>query len=214
MASYDVIEHVYDISLFFNKLRLLSDNHLSIFFASAANKKNPFISRKMRKLHRQFEKEDRPFRFGKKPTDTIKALEALQTELIDNNSSGLSVDKKHELARLTRGQKIEGILSAVDFYKKTGFFPSSIGHPTNTCDPYTGNWFERLMEPSALIFLLNECGFNGRVISGYYDQPANFFRSLIKFALNFFIRLSGQKGLILAPYYCLAVSNFSRKNPV
>ena len=210
VASYDVIEHVYDISTFFSRLRLLSDGCLSIFFASAANERNPFIGRKMRALHENFEKYDRPFRFGRKPTDTVKALVVLRKELIQQAHPDLSDDEVTTLAKLTRGQTLDRILSSVDFYKNTGVWPSGIIHPTNTCDPHTGNWFERLMDPDDLIFLLSEFGLYGNVVCGFYNRPKSIVRSFVKSGLNFLIRLLGKRGLILAPYYCLTASNFTK----
>ena len=117
-----------------------SDGCLSIF-ASAVNERNPLIGRKMRALHENFEKYDRPFRFGRKPTDTVKALVVLRKELIQQAHLDLSNDEVTTLAKLTRGQTLDRILSSVDFYKDTGVWPSGISHPTYM-RPSHRKWFE------------------------------------------------------------------------
>ncbi len=41
-------------------------------------------------------------------------------------------------------------------------------HHTNTCDPYTGNWEEQLMNPYHLTRVLKGQGFDAKVLSGFY----------------------------------------------
>jgi len=53
-------------------------------------------------------------------------------------------------------------------------FPNPIEHPTNTCDPYTGNWIEHLMNPYHLQETLIFNGFNAEVLPIYWGRGNNF----------------------------------------
>ena len=46
----------------------------------------------------------------------------------------------------TRGLIKDNIEKVVNDYIKTGEVPSKMKHPTNTCDPYTGSWTEKLID--------------------------------------------------------------------
>ena len=50
------------------------------------------------------------------------------------------------LARQTRGLNRTDIERAVQSFLETCRMPMP-RHPTNTCDPYTGNWQEQLIDP-------------------------------------------------------------------
>jgi 2-polyprenyl-3-methyl-5-hydroxy-6-metoxy-1,4-benzoquinol methylase len=204
IASYDVIEHIYDINDFLMKLHLLSSKKISMFHASAANQRNPWINRSIRAMHKEFELFDRKPKFGRKPTDTTKSLIKLRQEIIGNYTKKLSSDVVYNIAKLTRGLLKDDIENCVEIYIKNGSLPKPLTHPTNTCDPFTGNWFEHLMDTNDLINTLKKTGFNTKTICGYYDQPNNPIKLIIKQFLNIIIRILGHNGLIFAPYYALS----------
>lgn len=203
VANYDVIEHIYDIDDFLGKLNTLSDGPMSVFLASAANNLNPRIRRLLQKQHHEFEYQDRPLKYGRKPTDAIRAILDIRKEIVSSRSPSLPVEKVEHLAVLTRGLMEREIVAAVDTYLATGKFPEPPKHPTNTCDPYTGNWFERLMDPHQLAASLSRRGFVTEVRCGYYDSSSNLLSRSLKAALNAAITVLGRHGLRLAPYFAL-----------
>ena len=203
VASYDVIEHIYDIDDFLKKLHLLSSDTMSIFMGSAANERNPFINHQLKSMHREFEYNDRAPKYGRKPTDATRAIIELRKEIIAQYSKKLSVDAIEKLAKLTRGLVVKDIHVVVDEYHKTSVYPQAPMHPTNTCDPYTGNWFEHLLNPDELVKTLDSTGFNAKVVCGYYNSPKKNTIRIIKYILNFSIRTLGKKGLFFAPYFAL-----------
>ena len=204
MASYDVIEHIYDIDNFLSKLHLLSQDRMSMFHASAANEQNLRIKRSIRAMQKEFELTDRKLKYGRKPTDTTRALVVLRREIIESYAPELSSEEINLISRLTRGLIEEGIKESVDVYLNTGILPSELEHPTNTCDPLTGNWFEHFMDPNKLVNELNKTGFKTKIICGFYDKPKNLIKRLIKTILNIAIRVMGKHGLYFAPYYALS----------
>tara|TARA_B100000902_G_C26633989_1_gene585857 strand:- start:51 stop:539 length:489 start_codon:yes stop_codon:yes gene_type:complete len=155
-------------------------------------------------MHRYFETMDRGYRYGRKPTDATKALKDLRKEIIIKIAPKLSETEVYKLAYLTRGLIKPKIEKIVKNYCKSNLLPDPIPHPTNTCDPYTGNWFEHIMNPFELSNILKKQGFESNVLSGFYDNPPNKLNKLIKLALNVLIRITGRLGLHFAPYYALS----------
>jgi 2-polyprenyl-3-methyl-5-hydroxy-6-metoxy-1,4-benzoquinol methylase len=203
IVSYDVIEHIYDIDDFLQKLHLLSPGRMSVFMGSAANERNPFIDHRLKSMHRIFENRDRAPKYGRKPTDATRAIKDLRREIIVKCSFNLSVDEIESLTGLTRGMVVNDIHEVVEEYCKARVYPKPPLHPTNTCDPYTGNWFEHLMDPDQLVKTLNATGFDTKVVSGYYNSPKNIPIKIIKSILNLIIRMMRKKGLFFAPYFIL-----------
>jgi hypothetical protein len=71
----------------------------------------------------------------------------LRREIISDHSAELSDGEVEELAERTRGLYEPDIEKSVESYLQTGRFPEPPDHPTNTCNPKTGNWAEHLMNP-------------------------------------------------------------------
>ncbi|MBX2976366.1 MAG: hypothetical protein KF721_09545 [Ignavibacteriaceae bacterium] len=203
IGNYDVIEHIYDIEDFIKKLRYIPSEHLHLFFASGANSLNPRIRKKLMKQHLEFENEDRKYKYGRKPTDETRALIKVREEIILKNAKNLTDYQLQELIRTTRGLIVDDINRAVENYLISGEYPKEIKHPTNTCDPYTGSWFEHLMNPYELSGLLKDNGFNSEVIAGYYGQNHSFLMNNILNLANLIISKFDSLGLSLSPFYCL-----------
>jgi len=172
VASFDVIEHVYDVEDLFRKLPLLSDGPLTILMATSANALNPFTRRALMGQQRRFEFEDRLPEVGQKQRDGLRAWSAVRREMIQAYDSELAESDAESLVRATRGQMGEDIRSAIETFRSTGELPPEPRHPTNTCDPYTGNWTEHLMDPDHVLALLRDGGFRAEVLPGYYG-PMN-----------------------------------------
>ena len=95
---------------------------------------------------------------------------------------------------------IDDIQAAVDKYRESGVIVEAITHPTNTCDPYTGNWCEHLMDPFELSEVMEESGFRSSILPGYYyvDNDQGVIERVARTVMNLVIRVSGRLGLRIA----------------
>lgn len=203
IANYDVIEHIYDIEDFLDKLTLLSNSSQSVFLASGANTLNPRVNSKLKKQHLFFEHHDRALKKGRKPTDETRALMDVRRSIIAEAGVELSEQEVERLAVLTRGLLVDKIQEAAITYKRSGNLPEEPEHPTNTCDPFTGNWFEHLMDPYHLQSVLGRNGYESRVVAGYYGASQNPLVNMIKSGLNLIIHAHDGLGLKCAPFYAI-----------
>ena len=201
VGSFDVIEHIYDIEEYFRKLRLLPSNNLRIVFASSANAHNPLKTRRLMKSHLATEYLDRRRMWGHKERDSLRSYFSLRRDIIDSFMPSLSPDEVEQLAHATRGLAKADIEACVTEYRRTGNISFKPDHPTNTCDPHSGNWNERLIDTHQIKAVLQREGFAVQIRSGYYTFSQHPLTQLARYVLNGLICLLDTKGIILAPSY-------------
>jgi len=203
IASYDVIEHIYDIEDFIKKLHFLSDQPLNVFLSTGANSLNPFKRKALMKKQLEIESKDRVMKHGFKKRDCLKAYLKVREEMITEYKKDLTNIQVKRLARVTRGMMGIDIYQCVDEYLKTKKYPLEPAHATNTCDPYTGNWAEHLMDPYYLKEVLLQTGFEVGVLGGYWSPPENSMKYYIGKILNIMIYLCKKQGIKLSPFYTI-----------
>jgi 2-polyprenyl-3-methyl-5-hydroxy-6-metoxy-1,4-benzoquinol methylase len=206
IVSYDVIEHMYDIEYFIKKLPELTDQKCStVVMCSSANPYNPFIVHRRKKGHYQAEFEDKNEHLGRKKRDALESYRMIRKRIIQRYCPDLNTFEIEEISARTRGM-IEGdIINAVHEYKLMKRLPPEPVHPTNTCDPYTGNWAEHLMDINQLKMQLQESGFRSKIFAGYFgnsDQKGKIMNNIIVPGLNTLINLP-KCGICLAPFFTL-----------
>jgi len=197
------IEHIYDIEYFFHHLPALSEGPLSIVLSSGANTFNPLVRRHEMKAQLRIELQDRPQQEGQKERDSVKAYKTLRREIIKERAPNLREGEIEQLATLTRGLIQADIEKAVELYQNNGEIPPVPKHPTNTCDPLTGNWAEHLMDPYRLRDTLAENGFRVDVLNGYYGKPQSKLKQIVGFLVNMTIYQLKQSGIYLSPFYTI-----------
>lgn len=203
ISSNDVIEHIYDVKGFLKKLNKLSDNSMNLVMATSANIFNPLITRSYMKKQIKEEYTDRNYEWGHKERDTLKAYYKIRKEIIQKYAKHLNNNEVEHLSKATRGLIEYDIKKCVDKYLKTGQFPKEPNHPTNTCDPYTGNWSEHLMDPYQLKKILSKTGFEVKILNGYYGSYKNIILKLLSTFLNLVINISRKQGIRIAPFIIL-----------
>jgi 2-polyprenyl-3-methyl-5-hydroxy-6-metoxy-1,4-benzoquinol methylase len=201
IVSNNVIEHIYDIEYFLKKLRFLSRDSLCVLFASSANAHNPRIVRKVRKMHLDHEYADREKVWGYKERDSLRSYLGIRREIISGLDPSLPVEVVERLAKATRGLRTDDIVQCVEEYKRTGSISYRADHPTNTCDPYTGNWCERLMDTEYIRALLSREGYDVQILGGYYGFSGRLHKRVMRGILNGLLSTFRSKGLLWAPYY-------------
>jgi hypothetical protein len=148
-VSSHVIEHVYDLNDLWDACtELTTDRSFTTVWCSDANSANPFISSRRRRTHRFFENIDRTASNRDSELDSTSSFASLRRRLIEPL---LPEQSRHELDRLTaatRGLHAADIQTAVHHFLQDGRLVQP-EHPTNTCNPETGNWCERLIDLKA-----------------------------------------------------------------
>lgn len=205
LASINVIEHIYDIEHFLSNLGSLSRGAMKVALFSVANPFNPARKLQMTRKQRRAETAGSQPGYGHKERDTTEAFLSVRLRIIrdflDGQASQFPFEEVEQLARGTRGMAENDIRSVVARYLATRELPPGPAHPTNTCDPYTGNWVERLMDLDLLARRLGEAGFSSQVLCGYYSSAHPAVRLLAR-PLNVVIRFLGDRwGLAVAPSY-------------
>jgi hypothetical protein len=212
ITSYDVLEHLYDVESHFKKLGSLSDDQFRVVYASGANIENPWYVHTVRKTQIRAEYENREKKWGQKERDSPKAYLDIRKEIIFSYSPDLSSEQVEQLSRWTRGLTKPDIEKCVDEYRKRGSITYHPDHSTNTCDPFTGNWCERLMDTRWLQQLLNDAGFSVQILTGYYSVSGSLLKKGIKFFLNAAIWLMGRRGMVIAPYYVVYADSLAKQS--
>ncbi len=202
--STDTIEHIYDVGAFFRQLCHLPTQRLAICLTSHANQRQPRTRRILGAQARRAEFQDREKQWGHKERDAVRSFLTIRREMITAAFPSLRPDELDRLAALTRGLRQEDIIAAVRRYVEEGTPPAPPAHPTNTCDPYTGNWAEQLMDPVALAKAMQADGLAMRAVPGYWPHdPRSSAKQAIKTLVNRVIAATGTLGLRMSPNYIL-----------
>lgn len=202
IVSYDVIEHIYDMESFVRKLPQIADENDSVIvMASSANSCNPMINHNLKKVHYTAEFEDKKEYFGRKKRDSSESYYQIRKRIIQSHIAHASHEEIEELTKRTRGMIESEITRLVHDYSENKKFPPKPKHPTNTCDPYTGNWAEHLMDIYQLAGQLANVGFDSKILAGYYGNSNSKLNILPK--LNVLIGSLRKYGIYIAPFFVL-----------
>ena len=203
IVSYDVLEHIYDIERHFETLGALPGAFV-VVYGSSANSKNPLIVRRLRKKQIEAEYITRERTWGHKERDTLEAYFLVRKRIIASYAPELSPAEIEHLARATRGLRQDDIEKCIDEYRQKRTISYQIADPTNTCDPYTGNWCEHLIDFGWLERTVRNAGFyQVKILAGFYTLTGSLPKQILKMVCNVMIRFARNKGLFVSPYYIL-----------
>ncbi len=200
IVSYDVLEHIHNIGEFLTNQIYICNPRGIIMHCSGANLFNHWKQKQIRKMHVEVETMARERKRGHK--DGMDSLEAfcVSRENIIRECSNHPESLIKELALATRGLAKDRIIQLATTIKGGDLIQLETD-PTNTCDPYSGNWAERLMNPYKISWMLGS-NFEVKILAGY--NPTPLFSNPKSAAYNIMIRvLPPRLGLMIAPYYCL-----------
>ena len=201
ITSYDVLEHIYDVESHFKKLYCLSDSTFRIVYASGANIANPRYVHSVKKKQIKAEYKNKEKKLGHKERDSLQAFFDVRKNMISAYAPDLNHELVEQLARSTRGLIQRDIEKCVDEFHLHGSITYYIDHPTNTCDPYTGNWCEHLIDFEWLEQIVKNAGFSVEIMTGRYNTCESLLKKSVKVFLNTIIHLLGRRGMFIAPYY-------------
>jgi hypothetical protein len=125
--------------------------------------------------------------------------------MVNEIDAAIPSDVADQIAARTRGMRREDVAAAVKRYRDTGSLPPQPKHPTNTCDPLTGNWCEQLLDPDHVAATLSARGLRTRALPGYYGSGAggSKLKRMARVAANLTISVLGRGGIRIAPFYCV-----------
>lgn len=189
LIATDLIEHVYDLSLFFKDLIHINDS-MYLLFTTASTPFNPYVQQRLHKMMVGCEN-------GSLESPNYYTL---REQFITKLCPAFSPKEVETWARQTRGLTYPDIQKAIE--KKSLPSPED---PYNTCDPATGNWAERILPIQTYEDLLAPYQFKLKVEKGFYNADrSNPVLSLICKGINALIRNSGSFGFLLAPFIILS----------
>lgn len=201
LLSFDVVEHIYDLKSFFELTRTNFPAMVHVHNTSA-NVYNLFKRGYFRQIHRQCEYEGDPLNL--KETDHQEPFFQLRYDWIRSHYHSINQDAVHAMAMITRGLTFEDMESFVFLWLdgQRHEDPYRDKYPHNTCDPFNGNWAERLLYFSEYEKFAEgyQAGFIGNPYNVYRKETG---RNFIAKGLNMLIRLSGNTGKYIWPSFNL-----------
>lgn len=203
ITSYDVLEHIYDVESHFRTLGTLTDARFRVVYATSANIANPLYVHLVRKRQIQAEHETRKKKWGHKESDTLQAYHDLRKGMISSYAPDLAAGQVEALVRSTRGLIRRDIERCVDEFRAQGRISYSPDHPTNTCDPCTGNWCEHLIRFDWLKEILGTAGFSVELLAGHYNISGSPLKRSVLLFMNLLNRLFGGRSMFAAAYYVM-----------
>ena len=206
ICSFDVLEHIYDLKNWFRSIATIK-NTFSLVFMTSANAKNPYINYKLKKLQIQAEFQGMDKTIGWKASDLNSSFLEARKTIIRTKFSELKDDKIEKLSRKTRGLRKDDIEKVVKDYIKNNRIDYHIAHPTNTCDPHTGNWTENLIDLRQLKKIAQDNNFNIEITNSFYSYSKTKILNFPKQILNLILRILGPKNLFFSPTYTLEIQN-------
>ncbi|MBS1511112.1 MAG: 50S ribosomal protein L11 methyltransferase [Bacteroidetes bacterium] len=200
VAGTDVIEHIYNLPDFFSQLHKLNPKLVTVF-TTASNTDNPFKNRRLKQLQRKDEYEGGApgdyTLFGEVATEPFVVI---REKMITAIAHSLSKEETALLVQHTRGMRKEDIEQAVKNYVTEKKLPPLLPHLTNTCDPVTGSWTERLLTTEEYNAIYAKAGFHCCFYNGFYNAWCGGMKGLIMQTANAGITMLGK---YLAPFITL-----------
>jgi 2-polyprenyl-3-methyl-5-hydroxy-6-metoxy-1,4-benzoquinol methylase len=208
VVGTDVIEHVYNLDNLFKGLILLNKNMTTVF-TTAANAHNWLKAKAIKKQQVLDE-----YSGGALPGNKLSGSEnspaffVTRQKIIQSSGIVLTEAEILLLTKATRGLIKDDILTAVSMYKKDQVVPVPPSHPSNTCDPVTGSWAERLLTVDQYRELYKNAGFELHQYNGFYNGYESNFKSKVLKAANLLVKFTG---IYLAPYILLIGTPLAKK---
>lgn len=154
LVGTDVIEHIYRLEDFFADVYAVNPA-MPMVFTTASNPFNPIIRKRLHKIMLIAEEGD----------DKNEGFRRMRQRGIQEAFPTMSKDSAFVWGMLTQGLTIE---DSIEMVRTKGRPPKNDGY--NTCDPYTGNWTERILPISEYRSLIAPYNASLRVSRGFYNS--------------------------------------------
>lgn len=201
LVSTDVIEHIYDLPIFFTTAKKINPGMVTVM-STACNPANYLKVREFKKIQLKDELQGGEpgdhVLFGQDP---IEPFIKIRQRIITAYAAGrLTSEAINKLATFTRGLRKDDIEKAVQSYMVHTTWPPLPSHPTNTCDPVTGSWSERLLSFDEYRTIYAAAGYQVQFYDGFYNGYEDSLKSKMLSLANKLIPVSGHR---LSPFIIL-----------
>jgi 2-polyprenyl-3-methyl-5-hydroxy-6-metoxy-1,4-benzoquinol methylase len=203
IVGTDVVEHIYKLELFFKQLGTATAIKAACF-TTASNPHNPVRVRNYKQLHIKEElvggdSTDRVL-FG----DVHASFLSMREKIIAHHFPQADNSKVTTIAKAGRGLRKDDLIIMAEEYFKTGKLRVVDETDTNTCEPETGSWAERMLPVETYKQLYRSNGFEFYLGNGFYDAEKGVFirKTAIKL-LNFLMQTFPVIGIKAAPFIFL-----------
>jgi 2-polyprenyl-3-methyl-5-hydroxy-6-metoxy-1,4-benzoquinol methylase len=198
----DVIEHVYSLHHLFGTLQEVNPAMVTVF-TTASVAENPIQNKKLQKLQWQDEYKGSNALHSNSQYAGLPFRE-IRARMIGEKFTELDDTTVKTLANATRGLQQQDIYTAVQKFIASHTLPTTPTHPTNTCDPTTGSFTERLLTIEEYRTLYGEFSFVLKVETGFYNAYDGTLKSKFSKLLN---KLVDIVGIRIAPFVFLVGRN-------
>jgi 2-polyprenyl-3-methyl-5-hydroxy-6-metoxy-1,4-benzoquinol methylase len=201
IVSTDVLEHIYNLEYFFSTVKRINPAMLTVM-STACNPAHYFKVKAFEKLQVKDEL------YGGAPGDNAlfgetamePFIEIRKKIIADYGGNRLNDEMVNKLATATRGLRKDDVEKVAEKFIHSGILPAVIPHPTNTCDPETGSWSERLLSFEEYKQIYSNAGFEVQFYDGFYNEYESSLKSRMLSLLNRLIPFAGNR---LSPFVIL-----------
>jgi hypothetical protein len=207
ICGFDVVEHIYDLENWLLTMNRLSNPQYVLM--TGANPKNPIISCRLKKLH--FISENQVCKNNIRCDETYLNASFLEerSNILKNAFPQLNETEVMSLAKETRGLRKEDIEQVAHDYLEKGKINYIMDHPTNTCDPYTGSWTERLLDLKNLTSFCESNNMEIEITNSNYCYSDKRIQNMVKYFVNQLIKVLGPHNLFFSPGITLLIKKAS-----
>ena len=200
VVSRNVIEHIYNLDVYFKHLSQFTNGPMVFCLATTANIKNPLVNIYTRRIQRMAEWQGSKGKWQKE-RDSRKSFYEIRKEIIREQFSNLDENKLDHYSKASRGLFKMDVIELVKSSEEKNILPKMPYDATNTCDPLTGNRTENLISANEYKRLATSAGFDFELKAGFYNENyAQKFLNVATPILNFLIRKISFLSIFLAPF--------------
>lgn len=190
LIATDLIEHIYNLEIFFNDL-ISINNQIQMIFTTASTPFNPYVKHRLHQYMLDSETG----------TTETPNYYTLRFQYIQENFPTIPIEAVALIAKKTRGLIFKDIKKAIE----TNTYPI-LNDSFNTCDPRTGNWTERILPIQTYQTIVQPFGYSVQIQKGFYNtKRSNSLTANICKWINKIINISGKAGFLLAPFIILHI---------
>ena len=185
VASRNVVEHIYNLRDFYQKLQ--KSNLTKVCYSTTtANYHNPAMLLKHRWYHNKVEK-------ATYINQRREYINELKPDITDRDLL--------TLVQITRGRAFSDFTKAVDLYLDKKKVPPVEFLGSNTVDCKNGVWAENMLTKGNYFNIINTAGFEAAYTAGFWDTHYKYqIQNIFARFLNRVIKIVGKNGIWLSPF--------------